>query len=64
MYFTVTAKRDFFLPEWDGGCIAQKKNTDWLLDQHPLSFEASVQRAMVRESDTKFLFVVLKQNYV
>lgn len=55
---------DLIFPEWDGGCIAQRKNTDWLLDQHHLSLKASVQRAMVRESDSKSLFVALTQIYV
>lgn len=55
---------ELIFPEWDGGCIAQRKNTDWLLDQHHLSLKASVQRAMVRESHSKSLFVALTQIYV
>lgn len=52
---------DLILPEWDGGCIAHRNNTDWLVDQHHLSLKTSVRRAMVRDSDSKFLFVTLKQ---
>lgn len=30
---------DLIFPEWDGGCVAQRKNTNWSLDQQSFSLK-------------------------